>query len=117
MRATFAAALIGVFALALLPTSSVESITVGWDKANHVLAFAVLAGLGRFAYPGRALALLAGLLVYGALIELAQGMTPDRTAQHSDIVADAVGIAIGWGVSAALRWGGGLVRVTPRGEA
>jgi VanZ family protein len=36
-----------------------------------------------------------GLLAYGALIEVAQMFVPGRTASLADVVADAVGIALG----------------------
>lgn len=106
LRAAFFAALVSVLVLALLPPQAAEPISFGWDKANHLIAFAVLAVLGRSAFPGRGGAVLAGLLVYGALIEVAQAMTPLRTAQWADVLADAVGIVIGWGAGAALGWGG-----------
>ncbi len=41
--------------------------------------------------------LLAGLLAYGALIEVLQSFTPNRSADWRDLVADAVGLALGWG--------------------
>ena len=43
------------------------------------------------------MALLAGLLAYGALIEVLQSFTPNRSADWRDLVADAVGLALGWG--------------------
>ena len=56
----------------------------------------MLAALARFAYPGPAWPRLLGLLAYGALIEILQSMTPDRSAEWADLFADSLGIAIGW---------------------
>lgn len=69
--------------------------TTGWDKSNHVLAFAALAFLARKAWPGRSWLVLSSLLAYGAFIELLQAFTPDRYAEWSDLWADGVGLLIG----------------------
>jgi VanZ family protein len=115
LRAAFFVTLVAVFVLALLPPDAAETLSFGWDKANHLLAFGVLAALGIAGFPGRGRAVLLGLLAYGVLIEWAQAMTPARTAQWLDVIADAVGIAIGWGAAAALRWAGGHARGPRRG--
>jgi VanZ family protein len=70
--------------------------TLGWDKANHAFAFFVLAVLGALSYPGRLARVLAGLLAYGALIEVLQGLTGYRDAEWLDILADGVGLLIAW---------------------
>jgi len=81
--------------LALMPID-VPIPSTGWDKSNHLLAFSVMALFGCRAYPGRTMAVLAGLLACGALIEALQSFTPNRSAQWQDLVADAVGLALGW---------------------
>jgi VanZ family protein len=93
-RWAFLLCLIVVLALSLLPAQPLP--TTGWDKANHVLAFAVLAVLGCRSYPKRRIRVLLGLLAYGVLIELLQALTGYRTAELLDVVADAVGLVIGW---------------------
>ena len=95
-RLAFGFCVLAVLVLALMPTD-VPMPSMGWDKSNHLLAFSVMALLGRRAYPGRTMALLAGLLAYGALIEVLQSFTPNRSADWQDLVADAVGLALGWG--------------------
>lgn len=85
-----------VLVLALLPTD-VPIPSTGWDKSNHLLAFSVMALLGIRAFPGRAIAVLTGLLAYGVLIEVLQSFTPSRSADWHDVVADAVGLVLGWG--------------------
>ena len=95
-RLAFGLCVLAVLVLALMPTN-VPMPSTGWDKSNHLLAFSVMALLGRRAYPGRTMALLAGLLAYGALIEVLQSFTPNRSADWQDLEADAVGLALGWG--------------------
>lgn len=65
-----------------------------WDKAQHFIAFYVLAGLGALGFAKRSTWLLAvGLVVLGALIEILQG-TPliHRDAEFFDLVADTLGV-------------------------
>ncbi len=81
------------------PTQHLPS--TGWDKANHALAFAGLAVLGLAAYLARAARVLAGLLAFGALIEVLQSLTGYRTAEWFDLLADGAGLAAGWQVA---RW-------------
>ena len=84
-----------VLVLALMPTVP-HLPTTGWDKTNHLLAFAVLAWLGCHAYPQRMVSVLSGLLVYGALIEILQSFTSYRFADWHDLLADGLGLVLGW---------------------
>ena len=95
-RLAFGTCVLAVLLLALMPTD-VPIPSTGWDKSNHLLAFSVMALLGRRACPGRTLVVLAGLLAYGALIEVLQSFTPSRSADWHDLVADGAGLALGWG--------------------
>lgn len=93
-----------VGALALTPAPAVE-LGLGWDKMNHLLAFASLALcalLGYRAPRALQLGLLAALLAYGGLIEVLQQFVPTRSAEWADLLADAIGIGIGTLVSALL---------------
>lgn len=94
-RWAFALCLIVVLAISLMPPR-LELPTAGWDKANHFIAFAVLAMLGGAGYPDRWTPVLWGLLAYGGLIELLQALTGYRSAEWLDLVADAVGLVSGW---------------------
>ena len=106
-RWAFGTCTAAVLALALLPRVP-PMVSTGWDKGNHVLAFTALAVLGLWAYPRRSAMLLAGLLAYGGLIEILQSLTPSRVAEWPDLLADALGLLMGWGLVRALeRFGSG----------
>jgi VanZ family protein len=72
-----------------------------WDKAQHAAGFAVLALLGRLAYPNATFALVLGLLGYGAAIELAQSATGWRSGDVQDWLADAAGVMVGLALGVA----------------
>src|SRR5665647_1028173 len=92
-----------VLVLALLP-SPPPVLTNGWDKSNHLLAFAVMAWLGCKAFPQRVANTLLSLLAYGALIEILQSFAPTRSAEWLDLFADGLGILLGWGVVRLRGW-------------
>lgn len=101
-RWAFWLCLLVVLVLALLPPTRLMPST-GWDKANHALAFAVLAVLGCLSYPGRTARVLLGIFAYGGLIEVLQSLTGYRTGEPIDLVADAVGLGLGWQFMALAR--------------
>jgi len=82
-------------------------LTTGWDKSNHVLAFATLAFLAHNAWPHRIWLMLSSLVSYGVLIEIIQTFTPDRHGEWSDLGADGLGLLIG---QVVVRLGGWLAR-------
>jgi VanZ family protein len=84
-----------VLVLALMPPVP-HMPTTGWDKANHLRAFAVLAWLGSHAYPQRLASVMSGLLAYGALIEILQSFTTFRSADWHDLLADGLGLLPVW---------------------
>ena len=78
-----------------------RALNTGWDKSNHALAFAVLAFIALNAYRQQVVLALAGLLTYGGMIELLQSLTPKRSGEWGDLLADAVGLALGYGLAMA----------------
>ena len=90
-----------VLVLSLLPPDEIPS--AGWDKANHLLAFSVLAVLGIRSYPAFIVPVLIGLTLYGGLIEILQALTPYRYAEWFDLLADIAGILLGWGLERSIR--------------
>ena len=98
LRWLFAATAAAVLTLSLLPLAP-ETPSLGWDKAHHMSAFALLALLGCRAWPGRTLALAVGLVAYGGLIEVLQSFTGYRSAEWGDLLADALGLPPGWAIA------------------
>jgi VanZ family protein len=101
-RVTFWAAVCFAFVMAVLPQPPHFPGEPG-DKVEHIIAFAVLALLGSFAYPLTGLPrLLVGLSLFGALIEFAQEIPAlHRDSDVGDWIADSVAaglvlLAIGW---------------------
>lgn len=81
--------------LSLVPVDQVPSGLHFWDKAQHALGFAALAGCGLMAFPQRPLRLLGGLMLFGVAIELAQAATGWREGDWLDGLADAFGLLVG----------------------
>jgi len=100
--ALFAALVIAVAWLALAPRPPV-GISTGWDKTNHLLAFAALLCSGRLAWARRPALLALALLAYGGLIELLQLQIPGRDGEWADLLADACGMGLGLLVFLLLR--------------
>jgi hypothetical protein len=90
-------AIILILAIAPLPDPT------GSDKAYHMLAFAVLAGMGWFAFPRLStLQLAVALSTIGALIEFAQAIPfVQGNPQFNDWLADNLGLAL----MLAVLWG------------
>ena len=68
----------------------------GIDKWLHAVTFAVLAlwFTGQYARPSY-WKIAAGLIAYGAAIEIGQSLIPYRTAEWGDLAADAAGVLVG----------------------
>jgi len=102
-----------VMVLALMPQVPTEFST-GWDKLNHALAFCALAFAWRLGFPGggwRWVQLGLALLATGGAIEIVQQFVPGRQADWADLLADAIGAAIGMSMVATVEW---LVRPAAR---
>jgi VanZ family protein len=80
--------------LALSPAPPKEA-DLGWDKLNHLAAFASLAAVAFLGRVGVWVRIALALLAYGALIEVLQSFTATRSAEWGDLLADGVGIASG----------------------
>lgn len=105
MRWLFWLALTAITLLALSPRPPAVA-DLGWDKLNHLAAFALLGLLARLAWPTQSLARwLFSLLVYGGLLEIAQGLTANRQAEWADLLADALGLLLALGLAQSWqRW-------------
>jgi VanZ family protein len=93
LRTAFWLLLALITLLALVPKPP-EALSLGWDKLNHLGAFFALGLLARLAWPAQAWRRwFLGLMAYGLLLELAQGMVPGRAAEAADLLTDAAGLA------------------------
>lgn len=95
LRTLFWVALVFAFLMATLPHPPAIPGAPS-DKLQHIAAFATLAVLGAWAYPGTSKIRLAiGLALFGAAIELVQ-MTPalHRDAEWMDLVADICAVLL-----------------------
>lgn len=71
--------------------------SAGNDKINHILAFIELTVVSRLAWPNlRPIFLALILLGYGLSIELIQDQLSYRYFSLADLLADGIGIAIGF---------------------
>lgn len=69
------------------------------DKVQHVIAFAGVTFWGLLAFQAHRMAVVLGLSLFGALMEVVQGiMTTTRQPSVHDWFADLVGIALAWGM-------------------
>ena len=87
---------INILALSPAPFLPPLEIFNWWDKAQHAIAFAVLAVLAVLAYPEASRLRIALLLIgQGVLIELLQYYGGYRFGDWQDAVADGVGVLLG----------------------
>lgn len=85
--------LTGWFALA--PATGGGEPAFGWDKADHLIAFACMAVCAQRAWPRAAWwRVFLPLVGYGVLIEVAQAFVPGREPSAVDVLADAFGAAL-----------------------
>ncbi|WP_232237360.1 MULTISPECIES: VanZ family protein [Actinoalloteichus] len=88
-----------------MPAGGVPSAPPGTDKVVHGAVFAMLAVTGLLAAVSR-LPLSLGLVGYACLTEVLQAVLPlGRSGDPWDVLADLVGLGIGWGL---VRFGGRL---------
>jgi VanZ family protein len=76
------------------------------DKLHHLLGFAALMFTMRLAFPQWRLLWAVVLSLAAALmIEVAQGLLPSRQASPGDMLANTLGVLVGWASSSlAYRW-------------
>ena len=91
---------------ALEPVPTAVAVTFN-DKFIHTTGFLVFMLWFGGVFESRFAPLVAvALSSYGVLIELLQSLTPTRSAEALDVVADVAGVLVGWALSAAglSRW-------------
>ena len=99
IRFMFGMAVLGSYILAIIPTNKIlEKVTI-WDKFNHFAAFSTLAVLFLLSDFKLSKISVFGILVfYGFFIEITQYMLPYRFFCLYDVLADIIGIFIGFGL-------------------
>ncbi len=96
-RGAFAVAVLVSLAVLFAPAGNVPDAPPGVDKVVHVAVFLSLAVTGRWAWI-RAAGLGAALVVYAAVSEVLQAVTPlARSGSPADLLADVAGAALGLG--------------------
>jgi len=103
LKILFWIALVGSYIAAILPQEIAPTLGPLSDKWTHFIAFSVLTLLLRLSYRTQVLWTVAAMLFYAVFIEVSQYFTPNRCAEFLDVVADAIGIAIGLLLYAELR--------------
>lgn len=108
-------AVLAVLVFCLMPASGLPDLPHNGDKLEHALAFFALAASAVQLYARPRLRVVGvGLLLLGFAIEVAQGaLTADRSADPFDLMADAVGIALGM-ATALTPWRDLLLRIDGR---
>jgi VanZ family protein len=79
----------------LMPAAHIPETGLS-DKAGHVLAYAILAVLGLYAYPRYVHLVLAGVFIMGLAVEVSQEFTPTRGFEWLDILANGLGLLLGF---------------------
>lgn len=88
-------------ASALSPLSSRIPVTLN-DKLLHAGGFLFfMLWFGGIYHARRLPYVVVALSAYGLLIELLQSFTPTRQAEFLDLIADVLGVLLGWAVTAA----------------
>jgi VanZ family protein len=96
-RAAFVLFLALVTWLYLAPGDQVASL-IWKDKLQHAFAFTVLTVLAALGFErgGRPYRMGAFLLLFGCALEGIQGLVPGRTSAFADVVANGVGVGLGF---------------------
>lgn len=92
--ATGWALVVAVTYLSLTPKPPPVGVQL-WDKASHAMAYFTLMYWFAQAYPRR-LPVALWVLALGATLEVAQGLTGYREASLLDMLANGLGVALGW---------------------
>jgi VanZ family protein len=92
--------------LLLMEMPPAKEFSLYKDKIQHVIAFGGVTFWGLMAFPSRRFLIALGLTVFGAVMEVLQGvLTTTRQPSVYDWLADLVGIILAWIiVSLLLNW-------------
>ena len=84
--------------LSLTPSPPTPLVFPHADKLEHLVAYALLMGWFCQIYSARRQRIYLALacIAYGGIIELLQGWGGHRYAEWADLLADSLGVALGW---------------------
>jgi VanZ family protein len=106
---------VSVVVLSLIPVE--VDLGEGRDKIAHFLAYGSLSlGFGMlFGGRARQLGIALAFAAMGVALEFLQGLTDYRTFEIADMIANAIGAALGWGLAQTplrngLNWAERLIR-------
>ncbi|WP_051560212.1 VanZ family protein [Marinobacterium jannaschii] len=95
--------LLGITVLSLLPIAGLPEKTGFTDKQSHFIAWGSAALVGFTLFPRAGWRILLLLLFWGVAIEYAQQLIPKRQFSGLDVIANTLGIVLGWGAAMLLR--------------
>lgn len=81
--------------VSLLPRVALPETGVS-DKIEHLVAYVVLSLVGCRAFPDQVQRILMGLVLYGIALEGLQSLVPGRVPSLMDIVANTLGVGLGY---------------------
>ncbi len=85
------------------PRTGGDGLFHGSDKAVHLVLFGLLAATTRWRF-GAVTAGLLAVAVYAPVSEVVQGLVlPTRSGDAWDVLADLLGVAVGWTLARRLR--------------
>jgi VanZ family protein len=95
-------ALAATLLVCLIPLPRIDAPLMRLDKLHHALGHGLLAAWAAMLFADRRalLAASAGLVFFGAAIEGLQALLPWRSAEMLDVMANAVGVALGAAIAA-----------------
>ncbi len=92
--------IVGVFFLSLMPIPPQPFTFDFSDKLEHGLAYALLMLWFCQLYVGKArIRVLLSLVAMGVMIEYLQRMTGYRYFEYADMLANSIGVSLGWGLA------------------
>lgn len=112
-------AVLAVILLSGLRPEPVPQVFDQQDKLHHMLGFAALMFTLRLAFPQwRVLWAIVTSLAAALLIEIGQSLLPNRQTSLGDMLANTMGVLLGWGCSyLAYQWYLRRIGVTTDPEA
>ena len=95
LKIAFIFGLVSIGVLSLLPQEALPDTGIS-DKLEHLAAYATLCLIGQYAFDSQVRRLATGLFLYGVLLEGLQSLVPGRYPSLADIVANSLGVGIGY---------------------